>query len=108
MSERGSSSPSLPPSGSHQFSSAMDGAAEPLIGTAAAYIGDVRIDVGVGRIWTLLEKSRRRHDLPALAVAALRHILGNPGLLHRVPAVGRKAFNGYDAGAIDGANRHRA
>jgi hypothetical protein len=29
----------------------------------------------------------------------LRHVLGQPGLLHRVLAVGRKPFDGDDAGA---------
>ena len=44
-----------------------------------------------------LEERRRRHDLSGLAVAALRHVLGEPGLLHRMLAVGRQAFDGGDA-----------
>src|SRR5262245_48659487 len=78
----------------HQRSRAMHRAAQPLIGAATADIGEIGVDIGIGRIGVALEISRRRHDLAGLAVAALRHLLGEPGLLHRMPAVGGKTFDG--------------
>ena len=53
------------------------------------------ISASVG-LRVLLQERHRRHDLPGLAVAALRHVLGEPGLLHGMPAVGRQAFDGGD------------
>jgi hypothetical protein len=41
------------------------------------------------------------HDLTGLAVAALRHLLDNPGLLQRVTGVRRQAFDGRDLLAPD-------
>ena len=67
----------------------MDGAAHALIGAAAAYVSDVGVDVGIGRRGMVLEERRHRHDLPGLAIAALRHVLGEPCLLHRMLAIGR-------------------
>src|SRR5438105_15912387 len=58
-------------SGAHQSCSAMHRAAQPLVGAAAADIGEIGVDVGVGRIWIGLEISRRGHDLAGLAVTAL-------------------------------------
>ncbi len=49
------------------------------------------VGLGVG-----LQQGRRGHDLARLAVAALGHVLGRPGLLHRVAAVGRQALDGGD------------
>jgi len=86
----------------------MDGAAKPFVGSATTYIRNVRIDVRVGRVGILLEERHRGHDLPGLAVAALRHILGKPSLLHRVLAVVRKPFDGGDAGAIQRPDWYRA
>ena len=43
----------------------------------------------------------RLHDLAGLAVAALRHLLGDPGLLQRMAAVGRQPFDGGDGFAFD-------
>src|SRR5262249_21329563 len=47
---------------------------------------------------------RRRHDLPRLAVAALRNFLGDPGLLKRMAAVYRQTFNSSDSLSFDGAD----
>ena len=43
-----------------------------------------------------LQQRRRGHDHAALAEAALRHVERDPGLLHRVRAVRRQAFDGDD------------
>src|SRR5215472_2535187 len=48
--------------------------ADALVGTAAADVGHRLVDVGVGRLGLLCEERRRGHDLPRLAVAALRHV----------------------------------
>src|SRR6266436_5058585 len=58
-------------SGLHQVGGAMNGAAQTFVRTAAADIGNTRVDVGVGRIGKGLQKCSYGHDLPALAVAAL-------------------------------------
>src|ERR1039458_9960568 len=70
----------------------MDGAADAWISAAAANLAKIAIDVGVSWLWMFLQERRRRHDLPGLAVAALRDLLSEPRLLHRVLAVGRQAF----------------
>ena len=67
-----------------------------LVGAAAADVGHQRVDVAVGRLRLLLQQRHRRHDLPGLAVAALRHVVLDPGQLHRMRAVGRKPFDGGD------------
>src|ERR1700733_10970636 len=55
-----------------------------LEGAATADIGDGLVDILVGRFRLLLEQGRDRHDHAALAIAALRHIVVDPGLLHLV------------------------
>src|SRR5215468_7588141 len=86
----------------------MDGAAKPFVGAATAYIRDPGVDVGVGRIGISLEERRRGHDLSGLAVAALRHVLCQPSLLHRVLAVGRKPLDCGNASTLERPDRHRA
>src|SRR5678816_4864077 len=71
--------------------------ANALIRSASADVGHRVVDVLVGRLGLLLQESRRRHDLPGLAVAALGHVEGRPGLLHGVRAGGREAFDRDDA-----------
>src|SRR5262245_36721059 len=51
---------------------------------ATADVGDRRVDVGVGRLGLLREERGRGHDHPALAVAALRHLVLDPRPLHLV------------------------
>src|ERR1700753_1611508 len=65
--------------------------------TAAADIGDSVVDILVGRLRIVLEKGGHRHDHSALAIAALRNVVGDPGLLHLVQgAVGGQTFDGGD------------
>ena len=70
------------PLGPHQRGGAMHGAAQPLVGAAAADIGEIGVDVGIGRIGIALEVGRRRHDLAGLAIAALHDLQIKPGLLN--------------------------
>src|SRR5262249_36839275 len=48
--------------------------ADALVGAAAADVGHRLVDVGIGRLRLFREQRRRRHDLPRLAVPALRDI----------------------------------
>src|SRR6266545_1438250 len=57
-----------------------------LVGTAPADVGHGVVDVLVGRLRFPLQQRRRGHDLPGLAVAALRHVERGPGLLHGMGA----------------------
>src|SRR3954453_7788860 len=66
-------------------------------GAAAADVGDGVVDIGVGRLRLVLEQRPPRHDHAALAIAALRYVVVDPGLLHLVQqAVRRQSLNGGD------------
>src|SRR5262245_49655042 len=74
---------------------ALDGAHDALIGPAAAEIGaHVLHDLRAGWLRLLLEQISRTHDLAGLAVAALWHLRGEPGLLQRMRGIRRQAFDG--------------
>src|SRR4030088_2040983 len=62
----------------------VDCLAHLLGGAATADIGDGLVDVLVGRLRLFLEQGRHRHDHAALAIAALRNVFIDPGLLHLV------------------------
>ena len=64
----------------------MDCAAYLMVGAAAADVGHRRVDLVVARLRRVPEQRHRRHDLAGLAVAALRRLRVDPGLLHRVQA----------------------
>src|SRR5690606_10583059 len=52
---------------------------------------------GVGRVWIPIEQRPGRQDLAALAIAALGHLLVDPGLLQGIElAVPREAFERRD------------
>src|SRR5438045_2433722 len=67
--------------------SGVDRRSHLLEGAAAANIGDLLIDVSVGRLRPFLEKRRYRHDHTALAIAALRYVKLEPGFLYGVQIV---------------------
>src|SRR3954471_10155823 len=60
----------------------MDRRAHLLEGPASTDVGDRVVDVLVRRLRLLVEKRGYRHDHSALAVAALRYVVREPGLLH--------------------------
>src|ERR1700691_4972872 len=63
------------------LSSMFDGRANAHIRAAPANVSrHGRINVGIFRMRGGVEQSRRRHDLPGLAVAALDHFQVQPGL----------------------------
>src|SRR4249920_1953049 len=87
----------------------MDCLADLLISTAAADVGDLAVDVLIAGFGLVLQQRRDRHDHSALAVAALRHVVIDPGLLHLVQsAVLGKAFDGGDLLTVGQADRNRA
>src|SRR5207244_7435645 len=75
----------------------VDGRPDALIGAAATDVRHGGVDVGVRGVRLLGEQRRRGHDLPRLAVAALRHVFRDPGALHRVRAALGQAFDRGDA-----------
>src|ERR1700675_4382754 len=94
--------------------SGVNGLANLLEGSASADIGDGLVDVLIGRLRLLLEQGRDRHDHAALAIAALRNVVGHPGLLHLVQrAIAGEAFDrgnllagGFADRDAAGAHRH--
>src|SRR2546426_754088 len=84
---------------------AVDGGADALVGAAAADVRHRGVDIGVAGAAVLGEQRYRGHDLAGLAVAALRHVLGDPGPLHGVAPAWRQPF---DRGhALPGRRRDR-
>src|ERR1035437_3618610 len=89
----------------------VDRRAHLLEGAAPANIGNRLVDVGVSRLRLFLQQRRDRHDHAALAVAALRHVEIDPGLLdfgeHSVLG---EALDGGDllAGRVAGYDAARA
>src|SRR5882672_3868848 len=75
----------------------VDRFAHLLEGAAATDVGDRGVDVRVGRLRLLLQERRDGHDHARLTVAALRHVVLDPGLLHLVQRGAlRQAFDGRD------------
>src|SRR2546426_6164375 len=87
---------------------AVDGGADPLVGAAAADVRHRGIDIGVARAAVLGEQRCGGHDLAGLAVAALRHVLGDPGPLHPVAAAGRQPLDRGHALPGDRRDGHHA
>src|SRR3989440_12087485 len=63
---------------SRSLRGAMDGGADALVRATATDVGHRRVDVGVGGMRSFREQRRGGHDLPRLAVAALRDALLDP------------------------------
>ena len=85
------------------------GGADALIGAAAADVGHRLVDVVVGRVRFFPQQRGGGHDLPRLAIAALRDVEREPGFLHGMRAVRRKPFDRDDpVGGLHGADRNRA
>src|SRR5262249_14338721 len=88
--------------GSALLHDALDGADDARIGAAATDIGAHMVDdLRAAGLRVACQQIGRAHDLAGLTVAALRHPLGEPGLLHRMRGVGRKPLDGGDRLAGD-------
>src|SRR5215472_9663024 len=83
----------------------FDGGRNALIAPASADIAAHGI-VDLGFQWVLIcrKKCCGLHDLPSLAIAALRHVQSAPSLLHRMVAVAVEAFNRRHRATTDIAN----
>src|SRR5215468_3819947 len=79
---------------SHLPSGALNRTHNALISATAADIGaHVFNDLLARRLRIVLEQVGRAHNLAGLAVAALRHALGQPGLLHRMTGIQRQSLD---------------
>src|SRR5712692_6408174 len=88
---------------------ALDRAHDARIGAAAAHVrAHVVLDLLARRIRFRREQRRGAHQLARLAVAALRHALGEPRALQRVHAIGREALDRRDRFALHARDRHQA
>src|SRR4029077_21055008 len=87
----------------------VDLGAHALVGSAAADIGHRCVDVGIGWLRVGLEQRSRGHHHAALAIAALRHVEVEPGLLHRMQRAGlRQRLDGRYLLGADRTDRHLA
>src|SRR5262249_22008685 len=76
---------------------AQNGALDPHVAHAAAEVAvHVRDQFSFGGIGVLGQQGGRLHDLPRLAVTALRNLLGDPRALERMLALGIETFDGGD------------
>ena len=81
--------------------SIVHGGAYPRIRTAATDVARHRgVDRGIVRVRIALEQGHRTHDLPGLAVTALRHVVIDPRLLHRVQPGRAQALDGEHVPAL--------
>src|SRR2546430_4689422 len=70
----------------------MNGAPDALIGAAAADVSRHRfVDVFIGGPWFFAQQHGSAHQLSRLAIAALRHVFGNPSALQRMTQIVREA-----------------
>src|SRR6266581_5666261 len=75
----------------------FDSLADPHISAAAADVPrHGSVDIAVGRVGVGREQGRRGHDLAGLAIAALRHLQLDPGLLNL--SAGGRGANCLDGG----------
>src|SRR6185503_6255185 len=75
----------------------VNGFLDPQVGSAPADVAiHRRVDLRAGRLGDFYEKSRRRHELTGLTIAALRHVELLPGALQWMRAVGGQALDGGD------------
>src|SRR6266853_2490705 len=82
----------------------LDSLADSHIRTAAADVPRHRgVDIAIGRVGVGREQRRRGHDLAGLAIAALRHLQIDPGLLNLL--AGRRLADGLDGDDL--LSRHR-
>src|ERR671931_1237494 len=96
-------------SGAHLLRRGVNRSAYARVGAAATNVRHCFVDVLVRGIRLFLEKRHGGEDLPALAIAALRHLIVDPRLLHgmQFPALD-KPFDPDDAFACRAGNRERA
>src|SRR5260370_17360420 len=92
----------------HQSRRLADAVADFRIGAAAADIGHLTVDIGIAGMGIVLQQCDRRHDLTGLAIAALRHLLFDPGHANGMVLVRGDAFDGGDVPSPQSAPPQRA
>jgi hypothetical protein len=65
-----------------------------VVSAATARIGNLSVDLRIGRIWASVKQSHNAHDHARLAVATLRYVELDPSELHGMCAIRRQAFDG--------------
>src|ERR1700688_1716489 len=97
---------SLPMTSRSLLGGALDGAEDARIGAATADIAvHMANDVVAARILVGRKQRRGLHDLAGLAIAALRHLQVEPGLLQRMVAVWPQTIDGGDGLACHHGDR---
>ena len=87
----------------------MDSFANAIIGSAATDVSGHGLgNLIVGWVGSFSQERGSSHDLADLAIAALRHLFGDPRLLEGGKPVAGKAFDGSDALAAGLRDRHGA
>src|SRR6476619_2530756 len=87
----------------------MDRLPDALIGAAPTDVGHGGVDVGIGGLGLALQQGGGGHDLAGLAVAALRNLQLQPGLLHGATAGVGETFDSDDlVGWLDVLHLHQA
>ena len=91
----------------HLFAGPHDGGDNPVVGTAAAEMTGQRLaDIGVGRTRFLIQQFLGLHDHAVDAIAALRGLLVDEGLLQRMRLLdGAERLDGGDLGIAERADR---
>src|SRR4051812_16254166 len=96
----------MAPSG---FRRGVDGFPDLLESAATADVAHGVVDIGVGGLGLFLQQRRGGHDHSRLAVAALRNVVLEPGLLHLGQhAIRRQTFDRRDLFSLDRGHRHHA
>ena len=91
-----------------QLGGAADGLPDSRVGSAAAEVEHAPGELLVAGVRAALQQRDGGHDLPGLAVAALRHLLLDPRQLHGVGAVLGQPLDGGDVLARRLADGHAA
>ena len=92
----------------HLLRCRVNGFANPEVRRAPAEVARHRIvNLRIRRILMRLQQRRCRHDLPRLAISALRHLLLDPRLLHRMQPAFARACSYAPSCVIARSNRMR-
>src|SRR4029077_12123699 len=93
----------------HELGGALHSADDPGIGGATTHVACHAIhDLLLSRTGIRCKQGSGLHDLAGLAIAALRHLMLDPSLLHGGGAAGIEALDGGDELSFNGSDRDRA
>src|SRR5215469_5727978 len=100
---------SMTASVTHDLGRALHGTDDPRIGGTTTYVACHTVDDLLFG-WTRIPRKQGcgLHQLARLAIAALRHLIFDPSLLHWMCVAWIEAFDGGDEFAFNGSDRDRA